>query len=169
MGPDSWYRARVEAVAEIGPERLPAALVSWKRSPGEFDKKSIHLVVEKDGALARVSLPFSEENISRFQPFRGFGNLGVLPSVTNYPGIGFSVEKQSLVVAGACPKRVEEVRSEKDVLCMRLAGLSRSDVLQRIAKVNRNRRWPVVSSGEGSFEDQLDQLLKAVPQVLFVP
>ncbi len=169
MGPDSWLRAHVEAVAEIGPHRVPAALVHWKRSPGEWDRKSIQLVAVKEGVLARIPLPFSEELISRFEPFRSFGRLGVLPSLTNYPGIGFSVEKQSLVVAGSCPQRVEGVRGERDVLCMRLAGLSRSDVLQRIAKANRTRRWPVLSTGEGSFEEKVDRLLKAVPQVLFVP
>ncbi len=39
----------------------------------------------------------------------------------------------------------------------------------RVAMANRKPRWPVASTGEGSFEASIDEVLTAVPKVVFVP
>lgn len=169
MGRDSWLRVRIHAAAPIGPERRMSAVVSWRRSSGEYDPHEVQLFSLDDGAIVPRPLPFSGELLNRIQPFGGFGRYGALPSVTYQPGIGYSIDDDSIVISGTCPKNPGALRAERDVLCMRLAGLSRSEVLERIAKANRNRRWPLASSGKGSFEDQVDELLKAVRKVTFVP
>lgn len=169
MGRDSWLRARVVAVAEVGGDRVSMALVRWRRTPGHYDRNATELIAVRNGALARVSVPFSSGQFNTFTPFEEFGTLGVLPTVSSVPGIGYSIERGLLAVRGACPKDIDSIRDGKDILCMRLAGRSRAEVQERIEKANRKRRWPVASTGEGSIEESIDELLHAVPQVLFVP